>query len=152
MSRSKLGAWRVPAVAGALCLLSGALVPQCNLVMGAASAAVIGTSAFLAWECYDHVLIDVRDASGRITCDAEVLVSPLAEESWRSVPQCYHVALAPGQWRLRAQGEGQSSLVAPLAVPERTGECPHFTHLVELTLRPPASARRLRQIQREPKL
>jgi hypothetical protein len=78
--------------------------------------------------------VKVRDAeSGRYTCDAEVSVSD--GDSERRLRPCYSAALTEGKWRFIARQPGYTEATTELDIAEVEGECPHYTHSIELTLR-----------------
>lgn len=106
----------------------------CNAAVGGGVVALVGGAGYLAGQCYDRVRVKVRDAeSGRYTCDADVWVSD--GDSERRLRPCYSAALTEGKWLLTARQPGYTAAKTELDIPEVDGECPHYTHSVELTLR-----------------
>lgn len=142
--RSRTGRWfGALFVAGA-----AALVASCNAALGGGVVAVLGGAGFLAGQCYDRVLVRVRDPrTGQLTCDANVWVSDEGGSERRLRP-CYNAALTEGTWTVTARRDGYRPASTELTIPARDGDCPHYTHSIELTLRrtgepstPPTSTR-----------
>lgn len=122
-------------------LLAGCLLAlcACNAALGGAAVAVVGTAAYFAAECYDHLSVVVRDArTGGVTCDAEVWASD--GDSERRLRPCYHASLSPGRWTVELRNPGFEASRSELVVAERDAGCPHATRSVELTLRPRSAA------------
>lgn len=119
-----------------LIALAGAVlgVVACNAAVGGGVVALVGGAGYLAGQCYDRVRVKVRDAeSGRFTCEAEVWVSD--GDSERKLRPCYNAALTEGKWRVTALRPGYAKATTDLVIAEPEGECPHYTHSIELTLR-----------------
>jgi hypothetical protein len=109
-------------------------VVACNAAVGGGVVALVGGAGYLAGQCYDRVRVKVRDAdSGRYTCDAEVSVSD--GDSERPLRPCYSAALTEGKWRFTARQAGYTEASTELQIAEVEGDCPHYTHSIELTLR-----------------
>ncbi len=110
-------------------------LPACNAAVGVGVVALLGGTGYLASQCYDRVRVRVRDPdTGEKTCSADVWVSD--GDSERRLRPCYSAALTEGKWLLTARRAGYTSASAEVVVKERDGECPNYTHTVELTLRP----------------
>lgn len=106
----------------------------CNAAVGGGVVALLGGAGYLAGQCYDRVRLKVRDAeSGRYTCDADVWVSD--GDSERRLRPCYSAALTDGKWRFTARQPGYTEASTELQIAEVEGECPHYIHSIELTLR-----------------
>lgn len=106
----------------------------CNAAVGGGVVAVLGGAGYLAGQCYDRLRVKVRDAeSGRYTCDADVWVSD--GDSERRLRPCYSAALTEGKWRLTARQPGYTQASTEVEISEVDGDCPHYTHSIELTLR-----------------
>lgn len=113
------------------------LVPlaiACNAAIGGGVIALVGGAGYAVAQCYDRVQVRVRDEmTGRYTCEAEVV---LAEgNSQRSLRPCYNAALTSGTYRLTARRPGYLPASTDLKIAEHPGDCPHYTHSIELTLR-----------------
>jgi hypothetical protein len=124
-------------VRSGLLLLSGAslLLASCNVAIGGGVAAVMGGAGYLATQCYDRVRVRVRDTyTGEPTCSADVWLSD-ADGSKRRLRSCYSAALTEGTWTLTAVQEGYTPASTQVTIPEHEGDCPTYTHSIELTLR-----------------
>jgi hypothetical protein len=126
-------------------LMTGAalLIASCNAAVGGGLVALVGGAGFLAAQCYDRVRVRVRDPeTGLATCSPDVWLSE-GGSSKRRLRPCYSAALTEGRWTLTALQEGYAPATTELVIPEHEGDCPHYTHTVELTLRhegePPSS-------------
>jgi hypothetical protein len=120
-----------------LLMASGAalLVASCNAAVGGGVVALMGGAGFLAGQCYDRVRVRVRDPhTGLPTCSATVTVSEVGG-SERQLRPCYSAALTEGSWTFTARQEGYAAVRTELVVPDHEGDCPHYTHTIELTLR-----------------
>lgn len=118
-----------------LVIAAAALGASCNAAIGGGVVAVLGGAGFLAGQCYDRVRVKVRDPhTGQATCNASVWVSD-KDGSERRLRPCYNAALTEGTWKLTARYEGYAPATTELVIPEHRGDCPHYTHSVELTLR-----------------
>ena len=85
---------------------AAALVASCNAALGGGVVAVLGGAGFLAGQCYDRVLVRVRDPrTGQLTCDANVGVSDEGGSERRLRP-CYNAALTEGTWTVTARRDG----------------------------------------------
>jgi hypothetical protein len=119
----------VLALAGSLL---GALA--CNAALGGGLVALAGGAGYLASQCYDRVRVKVRDAeTGLYTCEAEVSVSE-GDSGWRLRP-CYSAALTEGHYQLTARRAGYVAASTEIEIEDHPGDCPYYTHSVELTLR-----------------
>jgi hypothetical protein len=111
------------------------LIASCNAAVGGGLVVLAGGAGFLAGQCYDRVRVRVRDPrSGLATCSADVWVSE-GGGSERRLRPCYSAALTEGTWKLTARQAGYAPATTELTIPGHEGECPHYTHSVELTLR-----------------
>jgi hypothetical protein len=122
--------------AGFLLITSAALlIASCNAAVGGGLVVLVGGAGLLAVQCYDRVRVRVRDPeSGLSTCSADVWLSE-GGGSERRLRPCYSAALTEGSWTLTARQEGYAPATTELVIPEHEGDCPHYTHTVELTLR-----------------
>lgn len=119
----------------ALLAVGALLGTSCNAAIGGGAVAALGGVGILAGQCYDRVRVKVRDPhTGLTTCDADVYVSD-ADGSERRLRPCYNAALTEGTWKLTARHDGYAPAVTELTIPDHDGDCPHYTHTVELTLR-----------------
>jgi hypothetical protein len=110
----------------------------CNAALGGGLVALAGGAGYLASQCYDRVRVKVRDAqTGLHTCEAEVSVSDGGSE--RPLRPCYNAALTEGRWQLTARLAGYVTASTEVQVEDHPGDCPYYTHSVELTLRPEGS-------------
>ncbi len=119
-----------------LLALAGALLGAlaCNAALGGGLVALAGGAGYLASQCYDRVRVKVRDAeTGLYTCEASVSVSD-GDSEWRLRP-CYSAALTEGRWQLTARRAGYVAASTEVKVDDHPGDCPYYTHSVELTLR-----------------
>jgi hypothetical protein len=110
----------------------------CNAAIGGGVVALAGGAGYFASQCYDQVKVRVRDEKGQKTCHAHVVIS--SDGSERLLRPCYHASLTEGRYRVSARSEGYVPADVEIAIPERTGACPHYTHTIELTLRRPGQA------------
>lgn len=120
-----------------LLLLSAAsiLLASCNAAVGGGVVALMGGAGYLAGQCYDRVRVRVRDPhTGQPTCNADVWLSD-DDGSRRRLRSCYSAALTEGSWTLTALQEGYVPASTQLTIPEHEGDCPSYTHSIELTLR-----------------
>jgi hypothetical protein len=119
----------------AACGALGLVLVGCNVALGGGMAVLVGTVGYFAAECYDHLLVRVRDTeSGAARCDVSVWVSD--GDSRREMFPCYHAALGEGRWTVEVKEPGYQSVSSEVVVREPEGACPRLTRTVELTLRP----------------
>jgi len=102
---------------------------------GAGTAAVFGSAAALTSSCYDRVSLRLTDAaSGQVTCTARVsAVSTSGSEL--TFGSCYHAAVPPGAWKVRAELAGYTTASTPLTVPVES-QCNPAVQTIELTIAP----------------
>jgi len=138
---SPVRGWRALLLVGA----AAAIVVACNAAVGVGAVALVGGAGYVAAQCYDRVRLRVRDAStGSYTCEADVSVSDGGSE--RRLRPCYSAALTSGRWRFTARHPGHLPASSELVIAERDGDCPHYVHSIELTLRSENDAQQLTQI------
>ena len=127
-------ALRVPVALRVLVAGTALGVLACNAAVGGGLVALAGGAGYLASQCYDRVRVKVRDAeTGLHTCEADVTVSD--GDSERRLRPCYNTALTEGRWQLTARRAGYVTASTEVQVEEHPGDCPYYTHSVELTLR-----------------
>lgn len=139
---SRAGGWRSLALLSAAAMAAAA---ACNAAVGVGAVALVGGAGYVSAQCYDRVRLRVRDeTTGMYTCEADVAISD--GESERLLRPCYSAALTAGHWHITARRPGYVPASTELVIAEREGDCPHYTHSIELTLRSENDPSRLTQL------
>ena len=132
-SKQRFSWWRSYSALGVVIALVP-LVMACNAAIGGGVIALVGGAGYVVAQCYDRVRVRVRDEmTGRYTCDADVVLTE--GNSQRSLRPCYNAALTSGSYRLTARRAGYLPASTDLKIADHEGDCPHYTHSIELTLR-----------------
>ena len=129
--------WKQALAPRALVLLPLALAATACVAAaaGAGAAVAFGGAAALTSSCYDRVSLRLTDGvSGQVTCSARVSAVNRggSELVFRS---CYHAAVPPGEWTVRADLPGYATATTPLIVPVES-QCDPAVQTIELTIAP----------------
>lgn len=102
---------------------------------GAGTTVAFGSAAALTASCYDRVSLSLTDAvSGQRSCVAKVSAVD-ADGSEVDFNSCYHAAVPPGAWTVRAEQPGYAAATTRLIVPEESS-CNPAVQSIELTIAP----------------